>query len=359
MRHSHSILLLWCLSMVIFSISPALADPMPPLTQSIRFSGDIRLCKVKIPYDRPEVRERLEKEVMVAVWNRPQVILWLKRAHRYFPHIEKILAEENLPLDLKYVPIIESALRPHSRSSKGAVGYWQFLKSTGQRYGLRIDKKVDQRRNLFTSTRAASLYLKKLYLEFGSYLLALSAYNMGEFGLNTEIEAQETRDFFSLYLPLETQRYVLKIVAAKLILENPERYGFNLTTQDLYPVFTFSKINFSMDRELPLTIIAGAANISFKTLKDYNPEIRGYYLDGGKMSVLIPKGMETGFKKRFAILHKAYQEKDRVVRLHVVKSGESLIKIASQYHMSLSALLRLNKFSFNKVIHPGDRVLVR
>ncbi len=331
---------------------------IPSLLETVRFSGDIRLCGEKIPHGQAEVRERLEKEVMLAVWNRPQVILWLKRAHRYFPLIETILKEEKLPRDLKYVPIVESALRPHSRSGKGAVGYWQFLKSTGLRYGLRIDNKIDERRNLFTSTRAASLYLKKLNTEFGSYLLALAAYNMGEFGLNTEIEAQETRDFFSLYLPLETQRYVLKIVAAKLILEHPEVYGFYIQPRDLYPVFSYSKINFSMNQEIPLSLIAQAANVSFKTLKDYNPQIRGYYLEGSKTTVLVPSGREKGFKSRFSDLHKAWKKQDKV-RFHVVKSGESLIGIAKHYDMTLSALLRLNSFSYKKVIHPGDRLLVR
>jgi len=337
--------------------NPLVRSHIPSLTQITRFSGEIRLCGIQIPYENPEIRERLEKEMMLSVWNRPQVILWLKRANRYFPHIEDILKQENLPIDLKYLPIVESALLPHSRSGKGAVGYWQFLKSTGRRYGLRIDNKIDERKNLFKSTKAACLYLKKLKADFGSYLLAISAYNMGEFGLAREIEAQETRDFFSLYLPLETQRYLLKIVAAKRIIENPDFYGFNMSPQDLYPVFTYSKINFSVKGEIPLSLIATAADISFKTLKDYNPEIRGYYLEG-KNTILVPKGSEKGFKQKFTLFHKAWQKKDKV-KLHVVRAGESLTGIAIQYEMTLSALLRLNKLSYKKVIHPGDRLLVR
>ncbi|MEH0021060.1 MAG: transglycosylase SLT domain-containing protein [Desulfobacter sp.] len=331
---------------------------VPPLLETLRFSGDIDLCGQDIPYDRTEIRERLEKEMMLAVWNRPQVILWLKRAHRYFPHIEKILREENLPLDMKYVPVIESAIRPHSRSGKGAVGYWQFLKSTGRKYGLRIDNRIDERRNLFASTRAACRYLKKLHGDFDSWLLALAAYNMGEFGLNTEIEAQGTRDFFSLYLPLETQRYVFKIIAAKMIMAHPEYYGFHLEPRDLYPVFTYSKINFSMNSEVPLSLIARAAETSFKVIKDMNPEIRGYYIEGNKTTILVPKGREKGFKPRFKSLHKAWKQKDRT-RFHVVRPGESLIGIAKHYNMNLATLLRLNKFSYKKVIHPGDRILVR
>ncbi|MCP4721772.1 MAG: transglycosylase SLT domain-containing protein [Desulfobacteraceae bacterium] len=333
-------------------------NPIPPLMDSIRFSGEIKLCGIKIPYENPEIRLRLEKEVLLALHNRPQVILWIKRSARYFPHIEKMLNQEKMPLDLKYVPAVESALRPHSNSSKGAVGYWQFLKSTGKRYGLRIDGNIDERRNIFKSTRAACNYLKDLNTEFGSYLLALSAYNMGEFGLNTEIEAQENRNFFSLYLPLETQRYIFKIIAVKMILENPEKYGFFLKPSDLYPEFRFSKINFNLNTKIPIVIIAQAAKISFKTVKDMNPEIRGYHLDPGKITLLIPEGKEKGFKERFSKLYAQWPKKYKT-KFHVVKPGESLTRIAQQYKMPLPSLLRLNNFPFKKVIHPGDRLLVR
>ncbi len=331
---------------------------IPPLMDSIRFSDEIKFCGAKIPHGNPEIRQRLEKEVLLAVHNRPQVILWMKRSARYFPLIEKILKQEDLPLDLKYVPVVESALRPHSGSSKGAIGYWQFLKSTGKRYGLRIDGNIDDRRNIFKSTRAACDYLKELRVEFGSYLLALSAYNMGEFGLNTEIEAQENRDFFSLYLPLETQQYVFKIIAVKMILEHPEKYGFFLKSSDLYPELSFSKINFNLNTEIPIVLIAQAAKIPFKTIKDMNPEIRGYHLGSGKITLLIPEGKEEGFKERFSKLYGERAKKYKI-KLHVVKPGESLTRIAQKYNMPLVSLLRLNNFPFKKIIHPGDRVLVR
>jgi peptidoglycan lytic transglycosylase D len=336
---------------------PSHTNRVPSLIDSVRFSGVMEFCGIKIPLGDVEIRQRLEKELLLAVHNRPQVILWMKRSSRYFPHIEKILKQENMPLDLKYVPMVESALLPNSNSSKGAVGYWQFLKSTGKRYGLRIDDTVDERRNLFKSTRAACYYLKKLNTEFNSYLLALSAYNMGEFGLDTEIAAQENQDFFSLYLPLETQRYVFKIIAAKMILEHPEHYGFFLKPTDFYPAFRFSKINFNLDKKIPLLLVAQAAEIHFKTIKDMNPEIRGYYLDSGKITLLIPEGKERGFKERFSDLYAQRSTKYKT-KIHVVKPGESLTRIAEQYDMSLASLLRLNNFFFKKVIHPGDRLLV-
>lgn len=336
---------------------PFQANNVPSLIDAVRFSGEMEFCGIKIALGDAEIRQRLEKELLLAVHNRPQVILWMKRSTQYFPHIERILKQENMPLDLRYVPMVESALLPNSNSSKGAVGYWQFLKSTGKRYGLRIDDAVDERRNIFKSTLAACYYLKKLNAEFDSYLLALSAYNMGEFGLNTEIVAQENKDFFSLYLPLETQRYVFKIMAVKMILEDPERYGFFLKPSDFYPEFRFSKIILNLNTKIPIVLVAKAANAHFKTIKDMNPEIRGYYLDPGKITLLIPEGKERGFKERFLNLY-AQSSKNYKTKIHVVKPGESLTRIAEQYDMSLASLLRLNKFHFKKLIHPGDRLLV-
>lgn len=330
---------------------------VPPLMESIQFDNNIEFCGVKIPIERQDVKERLEKEMLLALWNRPQVILWIKRAARFFPHIEKILKEYDLPLDLKYVPVIESALRPHAASTKGAVGYWQFIRSTARHYGLRVDSRVDERRNIFKSTRAASRYLKDLEKKFGSYLLAMSAYNMGEYGLNREIKSQKNNDFFSLYLPLETQRYAFKAISVKLIFENQKSYGFYLNESDLYPPFSFDKVNFKSDFQIPIVVIANAADISFKMIKDYNPELRGYYLEKGNIDILIPKGRAKRFKKIFASRYKNW-EKIYNTKFHIVKSGDSLIGISKKYQISFFYLLKLNNLSVKSMIHPGDRLLI-
>ncbi|THB80803.1 MAG: LysM peptidoglycan-binding domain-containing protein [Desulfobacteraceae bacterium] len=330
---------------------------IPSLVDSIQFKEDILFCDIRIPVNDPQIKQRLEKELMLSLWDRPQVILWLKRSTRYFPQIEKILKKNNLHSDFKYVPVVESALRPHSRSNKGAVGFWQFIRSTGKRYQLRIDSKIDERRNIIKSTHAACLYLKKLQDQFGSSLLALAAYNMGEYGLASEIKAQEIKDFFSLYLPLETQRYILKIIAAKMIIEHPERYGFYLKKQDYYPELSFDRVNFNSKTEIPITLIAKAAKTSFKTIKDLNPDIRGYYLTTGKISILIPKGQANNFEKRFSKLFSQYR-KTHEKRFHIVKKGESLTGIARQYKISLSTLLKWNNLNRNSMIHPGNRLVV-
>ncbi len=336
----------------------AVQKQTPSLIESIRFENDIRFCNIYIPVENQDVKERLEKELLLAVWDRPQVILWIKRASKFFPHVEKILQQYNLPSDLKYIPLIESALRPHASSSKNAVGYWQFLKPTGRRYGLRIDSMVDERRNIFDSTHAACKYLTDLNKKFESYLLALCAYNMGEYGLSDEIIAQDNRDFFSLYLPLQTQQYIFKAVAAKMILENPKKYGFALNFSDLYPVFSFDRINLESDFHLPINLIARSAGVPFKTIKDYNPQLRGYHTAKGKLTVLIPKGKAAGFKQRFTLEYKKWEKTDRK-KIHIVKRGESLIGISKRYQMSLASLLKLNNLSSKGIIHPGDKLWVK
>ncbi len=322
-------------------------ESIPSLMQSIRFPDQVEFCGMRVPLEDPAVRASLEKEMLIILWNRPQVILWMKRAAQLFPHIEQILAEEQMPEDLKYVPVIESALRPHARSHANAVGYWQFLKSTGMRYGLRIDNDVDERRSISKSTRAACLYLKKLTEEFGSAALALAAYNMGEHGLAVEIDAQQTHDYFDLYLPLETQQYLFKIITAKLILEHPEKYGFCLDSKDLYPLLNMVTMDITLEQELPILIIARAADMTFKEFKEMNPEIRGYYLSSGPVSFHIPVDQKSRFQARLSDLYTAWQ-KNSPTRIHVVKPGENLIGIAKSYQMSLAELLRLNDISYKK-----------
>lgn len=329
----------------------------PSLMESIQFKPDIEFCGIKIPIDDQEVKERLEKEMLLILWDRPQVILWIKRAARFFPHVEKILKEHGLPDDLKYVPIIESALRPHAGSSKEAIGFWQFIGPTGRNYGLRIDSQMDERRNIFKSTHAACEYLKAMKAQFGSYLLALSAYNMGEYGLEREITIQENTDFFSLYLPLETQRYAFRLFCAKLIFENPESYGFYLKNSDLYPVFSYDTAHIQLDFQIPISVIAKAAQVPFKTIKDYNPELRGYYLGKGDYTILMPEGSGKKFKQAYHSQYKEW-EKTYSTKFHIVKNGDSLGKIAEKYNIPFLLLLKLNNLSVKSVIHPGDRLLI-
>lgn len=333
------------------------AAQIPALLSTIRSVHHLEFCNEPAPLDDPSIRERFEKELLLILWNRPQVILWIKRSTRYFPFIEKLLKENGLPDDLKYVAVAESALRPHARSGKGAVGYWQFIKSTGQKYGLRIDKDIDERRNLFTSTQAATAYFKALYDMFGAWTLSAAAYNMGEQGLQAEILIQQIDDFYRLYLPLETQRYIFRILAIKLIFEAPRTYGFTITEADLYPPLTADHVSISRTKQTPVQLVALAANTSFKTIKDLNPQIRGHYLVAGAHTLLIPEGAARGFTHRLE--KQATQLADlNQNRIYIVQKGDTLTNIAKQFGVPLPALLIWNRLNYRKPIHPGDRLMI-
>ena len=299
----------------------------------------------------------MEKEMLLTLWDRPQVILWLKRSKRYLPLIETMLAKHHLPDDLKYISVIESALRPHVGSPKGALGFWQFMPSTGRNYGLTVDREIDERRNIFAATRSAIDYLKVLHEKFGSWTLAAAAFNMGEQGLEAEILSQATDNYYDLYIPLETQRYMFRILSAKLILSSPKKYGFILKPEDYYPPLQYDRIEIYIDQQTPIQLIARAAKTTFKAIKDLNPEIRGYHIGKGNHNILIPKDSAKGFDKRLNALRKQWQSNEQK-KIHVVKDGENLSTIADLYNVPLPALLIWNRLNPSKPIHPGNRIII-
>ncbi len=329
----------------------------PSLMTNIKINQALNFCGEPVALDHQNVRERLEKELLLTIWDRPQVALWIKRSSRYLPIIEKMLSENDMPDDLKYVAIIESALRPHVGSRKGAIGFWQFLKSTGQKYGLRINAEIDERRNIFASTLAAINYFKELYAILGSWTLSAAAYNMGELGLQSEMVSQKSENYYQLYLPIETQRYVFRIIAAKMILSDPERFGFRFTDQDLYPPLAFDRIHIECFQDTPIQVIAQAANTYFKAIKDLNPEIRGHFLAAGTHSLLIPQGAAEGFNARFKQLVQQWQAKNQE-RVYVVQKGDNLTSIAERFNVPLPALLIWNRLDSGRPIHPGDRLVI-
>ncbi len=329
----------------------------PSLISRVRISGPLYFCGEPVELDNRDVRERLEKEMLLTLWDRPQVVLWIKRANRYFPIIENMLKKNNMPEDLKYIAMAESALRPHAGSKKGAVGFWQFMKATGRKYGLSINADKDERRNIFRSTEAAIAYFKQLYGIMGSWTLSAAAYNMGEQGLLSEILAQKTRNYYHLYLPLETQRYLLRIISAKIILSDPETYGFLFTEKDLYPPLQFDRIKLECFQETPISVIAEAANTRFKVIKDLNPEIRGHFLAAGNHWILIPRGAANGFQPRFKTLVDQWLAENRE-RVYVVKKGDNLSAIAERFNVPLPALIIWNRLKLRKHIQPGQHLII-
>lgn len=242
-----------------------------PLPESANFAGE------EAPLEIPDVKERLDREMLVNAYWQSNGLLLLKRAHKYFPIIEPILEEYGVPDDLKYVAVIESALT-NAVSPAGARGIWQIMQSTGKEYGLEINSNVDERYNIEKSTRVAARYFLKSYERFDSWTLAAAAYNAGNYGVHRQLERQEVDDYYDLLLGEETGRYVFRILALKEIMKDPKKYGFNFEEEDLYQPIAVRKV----EVDTAITNFAQFArefDINYKILKIHNPWLREAHLN--------------------------------------------------------------------------------
>ena len=230
---------------------------------SIHFSGE------EVPIDQPDIRERLDKEMLVNTYWQSNMMLLIKRTNKYFPTIEKILEEEGVPDDFKYLAVIESALE-NVRSPKGAKGFWQLMHGTAKEYGLEVNDNVDERYHLEKSTRIACVYLKKAKERLGSWTLAAASYNRGMYGTDRLLDKQLAESYYDLLLNSETSRYVFRIIAVKEIMSNPQQYGFIFEESDLYLPIPERKIG--LDTAITnLAQFAKEQNINYKVLKIHNP----------------------------------------------------------------------------------------
>ncbi len=235
----------------------------PPLPDTLTFAGQ------RVPMNLYYVREGLDRELVSNMYFQSNTLFCIKRAARVFPTIERILREEGVPQDLKYLCVIESSLQ-NATSPAGAQGYWQFMKSTGQRYGLEINDEVDMRNDLEASTRAACSYLKELRRRLGGWAEAAAAYNCGENGLAKRLEKQGQKSYYELYLNRETQRYVYRILAMKLIMQHPQDYGYHVRRCDLYPELPCKTVTLG-GQNVDLYQFAASHGTTYKLLRTMNP----------------------------------------------------------------------------------------
>jgi hypothetical protein len=319
----------------------------PPLTY--RLPEEITFCDERIPLEKRYVWERLDKEYLLALGNTPQVLLWLKRSNRYFPYIEERLREEELPEDLKYLAVIESDLIQDVRSPVGAAGPWQFMKFTARKMGLRVDSVIDERYDFRQSTDAAIKYLKRLNRTFNSWIVSVAAYNLGITRIQSEMRKQRIDDYYYLELPEETERYVFRAIAAKLILSKPEKFGFILEKDQYYHPIQYDVVDLRIRGTTSLKTIAKASQTYLKTIKSLNPQIRRLYLPPGNYLIKIPQGKMDAFEENFKRSPNA---------IHVVRKGDNLTKIARRYNVSISQLLRLNGMQGAETIYPGQQLVV-
>lgn len=340
------------------AICPAQNRQAELLIAALSEEYKLNFCGERVPLDDQDVRERFEKELLLTLQGHAQIILWIKRSPKYLSTIEGMLKKHQMPDDLKYIAIIESALRPHATSESNAVGFWQFTNSSGQKYGLRIDAQIDERRSILYSTEAAIRYFKDLHKKYRSWTLAAAAYNMGENGLETEIQMQNVRDYYRLYLSLETQQYIFRALCAKLVLTNPQHFGYDPNKITHYPEPKVVRVMMHRNERTPIALLAQAADTHFKQIKDLNPEIRGYYLAPGRREILIPQGSERRFDRNLnRLLRNA--ERRNPTTTYIVKPGDNLTTIADKFNVSLGALLIWNGLSSSQTIHPGDKIVIQ
>lgn len=300
------VLLLAVLALFIWQPAGLLATAPPPPAAGGEFLRTyypvperVSLCGTELPLADPEVREDFDREFNIVLWSRVQTTMWLKRAARYFPPLEKRLRELRLPDDLKYVVLVESDLRVQARSPSGALGPWQFMKPTANRFFLKTEEKFDDRYDFLKATEAALQYLTFLYRTFKDWPLALAAYNCGEGRVQRAIQEQGVNDYFQLSLPEETERYVLRIAAAKVILSQPARYGYDLPPTELYPPLRYDEVEFTTDRDLPLRRLAEVCGTTYKKIRRLNPRLLTAVLPPGVYRLNVPAGSASRFYEAY------------------------------------------------------------
>ena len=252
-------------------------------------------CGERVPLSLYYVRESLDRELVSNMYYQSNTLFNIKRATRVFPTIERILKEERVPEDMKYLCVIESGLQ-NATSPAGAQGYWQFMKTTGQKYGLEVSDEIDKRNDLEASTRAACRYLKSLKQRFGGWTEAAAAYNCGENGLGKRLESQRQQSYYELLLNQETQRYVYRILALKLIMQHPQDYGFYVRRCDTYPEIPTTEVELG-GQNVDLVEFAVSNGTTYKLLRSLNPWLTSSSLKnktGKTYKVRIPtkKGTE-------------------------------------------------------------------
>lgn len=356
-----AIALLLALNLVVLALrsSPTTAEEStdPEVLSYFHLPESITLCHEPIPLENRKALDMLDREFTIAVWDRAQVFMWLKRAGRYFPYMEEKLAEAGMPGDLKYVAVAESALIPHIKSRKRAVGLWQFMSSTARRYGLRKNHLIDERLDFERSTEAAINYLQRLHGEFGNWTLAMAAYNCGDAFLKREIKNQKVNDFYRLDLPLETERYIFRIAAIKTIMENPKQYGFHLPREHIYPPRWYDTVQVKISQRLKLTDLALALDTDFKVLKELNPQFLRESVPRGSYNLKVPPGFGPKVVVALQELGKggAEQGEDIPETHYVVREGDTLVHIARRTGVSLATLKKINGIEGSTIL-AGQRL---
>jgi membrane-bound lytic murein transglycosylase D len=308
-----------------------------------------------ITYDIPIVmNERVNASIVYfQTVAREAFTKYLTRSTKYAPLMKTIIADYGLPQDLIYLSLVESGYNPRAYSWARASGLWQFIASTGRLYNLNRSWWYDERRDPVKSTHAACRFLKELYAEFGSWELAMAAYNGGPGRVRRTIASQKTNDFWKMRLKRQTMDYVPLIMAATIIAKEPEKYGF--VDIDYEPPLEWDEV--LIDRCLDLSVVAREIGCSYNELKDLNPELLRKYTPPNtkKYRLNIPKGHTTKF---WAVYEGIPSPKETSWVRHTIRRGETVGTIASKYGVSQYALLEANNLSRRSTIYAGKELIV-
>ena len=278
------LLLFLTLVLSFLSIHAQSVQQLPPsVPDYVVFAGQT------IKFDRADLRERLDRELIAFTYSHNMSTLMIKRANRYFPQVEPILKRMGVPDDLKYLMVIESNLDPQAASSAGAAGLWQFIQSTGRAYGLEVNANIDERYHTVKATEAACRFLKEAYEKYGNWMTVAASYNGGQQGMDRRILDQHQTDAMDMWLVNETSRYIFRLLAVKMMFENPSLFGFSFKREDLYPYIPIKEqikitdpvedlVKFAEDHGITYADLK-RANLWLRETKLNNKSHRTYYID--------------------------------------------------------------------------------
>jgi len=278
---------------------------------------------------------------------REKFSLWLSRSGKYIELMKEILKEEHIPEEIVFIPLIESGFSPYACSPARAVGYWQFIASTAKRYGLKINWWMDERRDPVKSTVAAANYFKDLYGMFGSWNLAMAAYNAGEGKILKALNRTNTDDYWSLldttYIRRETKDYVPKFIAASMIANNPQDFGFEGI--EYYPPLDYDEV--TVNSPVDLEVAADCAETDLKVIKELNPELRRWCTppDVSKYTLRIPAGTKGIFLQNLSLIPKEERFSNEIYK---VKKDDTFKKISKKTGIPVQIILDMN--SLEKII---------
>jgi membrane-bound lytic murein transglycosylase D len=346
-----ALFLFWCFVGLVgtaagLDVTPALLRELVP--------DSLTYCGEEVPLGTCDVRERLEKELLLMLQDEGQIILWLKRAPRVIPAVATRLQDRRMPDDLKYLPVIESSLKPQAYSSARAAGYWQFVRGTARRYGLICGNTLDERYDLGRATKAALDYLQDIHEMLGSWLLALAGYNWGEDRVADAIKEQGVSSYFELRMPRETEAFVLRAVAVKLIFAGQAALGLEPMPEDCYHPEAVDTVTVKvLANYLPLTEVAKLAGTTYREIRRLNPQLISKGLTNWTYQIRLPAGCGPSFEKKYD----PEKYKPKVV-YHLVKRGESLSGIAGRYGVTVRQIMQWNGLRNANRIYVGQRLAV-